>query len=242
MKPFDNPLGKNRRSLMRNCPVCGESFGDELNFCDVDGTPLARDPVEAAQARNKLWSILGVLLVLGALAISALSVIFLPKGRVSSPIQVSSVPQPASTPESNPAPPETANTSEVSSIHSEPESLVAPDMVAPELKKRDPAPGRENANINRSAKEAATEEAENPAPSPEATVPEPEKAKPDAPTVRTASETPEAETPRVTAPPPADPKNASKGADNSNSKKKGDDKEKKKGGFFKVFKKIFGKD
>jgi hypothetical protein len=227
---------------MRNCPVCGESFGDELNFCDVDGTPLARDPADEAQAKNRLWSILGVVLVLGALAISALSIIFLPKGRVSSPVQVSSAPQPASTPESNPAPPETSNTSELSSTHSEPESLVAPDMVAPEPKKKDPAAGRENFNITRSAKEAATEEAENPAPSPEPKITEPENAKPEAPTVRTTSETPDAETPRVTAPPPTDPKSTSKGTDNSNSKKKSDDKEKKKGGFFKVFKKIFGKD
>jgi type IV secretory pathway VirB10-like protein len=225
---------------MRNCPVCGESFGDELNFCDVDGTPLARDPAEAAQARNKFWSILGVVLVLGALAISALSIIFLPKGRVASPVQVSSVPQPAPTPEGNPVPPEAANTSEVSSIPSEPESLVAPD-VAPELKKKDPAPGRENANITRSAKEAATEDAENSAPSSETKAPEPETAKPEAPLVRTANETPETETPRVAGPPPTDPKNTSKGADNSNSKKKADDKDKKKGGFFKVFKKIFGK-
>ena len=225
---------------MRNCPVCGEFFGDELNFCDVDGTPLARDPAEEAQARNKMWSILGVVLVLGALAISALSIIFLPKGRVASPVQVTSGPQPVSTPESNPVPPEAANTSELSSIPSEPESLAAPDVIAPELKKKDPAPGRENANITRSAKEAATEDAENSAPSSETKPPEPETAKPEAPLVQT--ETPETETPRVAGPPPADPKNTGKGADNSNSKKKADDKDKKKGGFFKVFKKIFGKD
>ncbi len=226
---------------MRNCPVCGESFGDELNFCDVDGTPLARDRAEAAQAKNKLWSILGVVLVLGALVISALSVIFLPKARVSSPVQAGSAPQPAS-PASNPGPPQAVSTSEVSSISSEPESLVAPDMGAPELKKRDPAPGRENANISKSAKAAATEEAENPAPSPEPRNPEPETAKPEGPSVKAVSETRETETPSVTAPPPTDPKNAGKGTDNSNSKKKGDDKDKKKGGFFKVFKKIFGKD
>jgi hypothetical protein len=227
---------------MRNCPVCGESFGDELNFCDVDGTPLARDPAEAAQARNKLWSILGVVLVLGALAISALSIIFLPKGRVASPVQVSSVPQPAPAPEGNPVKHEAANTSELPSIPSEPESLVAPDMVAPEPKKKDPAPGRENANSSKSAKEAATEDSEKPAPSPETKAPEPETAKPDAPLVPTAKESPETETPDVAGPPPTDPKNTGKGADNSNSKKKGDDKDKKKGGFFKVFKKIFGKD
>lgn len=226
---------------MRNCPVCGESFGDELNFCDVDGTPLARDPSEAAQAKNKLWSILGVFLVLGALAISALSVIFLPKARVSSPVQVSSEPQPTSL-ASNAEASEAPSTSQVSSISSEPESLVAPDMVAPELKKRDQALGRENANISKSAKAAATEEAENPAPPTEPKAPEPETAKPEAPPVKAVSETRETDTPSVTAPTSIDPKNAGKGTDNSNSKKKGDDKDKKKGGFFKVFKKIFGKD
>ncbi|MFY9611352.1 MAG: hypothetical protein WAU45_22420 [Blastocatellia bacterium] len=227
---------------MRNCPVCGESFGDELNFCDVDGTPLARDPSEAAEARNKLWSVLGVVLVLGALAISALSIIFLPKARVSSPVQVSSSPQPSSTPASNPEPPEAASTSELSSISSEPESLAAPGMVAPELKKREPSLGRENANIRKSAKAAATEESENPAPPPEPKIQDPETAKPEAPPVKTVSETRETETPGVTAPPPTGPKNAGKGTENSNSKKKSDDKNKKKGGFFKVFKKIFGKD
>lgn len=226
---------------MRNCTVCGESFGDELNFCDVDGTPLAHDPAEAAHARNKLWSILGVALVLAALAISALTVIFLPKARVSSPVQVSSVPQPASIPESNPAPPEVARNSDLPSISSEPEAPLALDVVAPEQRKKDLPLGRENANISKSAKAAATEATDNPAPLPDPKVTEADTGKSNGPPVKAESETAETETPRVTAPPPTDPKNASKGTDNSNTKKK-DDKDKKKGGFFKVFKKIFGKD
>jgi cytoskeletal protein RodZ len=227
---------------MKNCPVCGESFGDELNFCDVDGTPLARHPVESAQARNKLWSILGVILVLGALAISALSVIFLPRARVSSPVQVSSTPEPESPTAGSIATLETANPSESTSITPAPESVVPPEMVAPELKKKDPAPGRENADIRKSAKAAATDETENPAPSPEPKAAESDSVKPETPSAKSVSDAGETETPRVTAAPPTDPKAAGKAADNSNTKKKGDDKEKKKGGFFKVFKKIFGKD
>ena len=229
---------------MRTCPVCGESFGDDLSFCDVDGTPLTRDPADAAQAKNKLWSILGVALVLVALGISALSVIFLPKGRVSSPV-VSSAPQPASTPPSNAAPAETASNLGTSSIAPEPESLVAPETVAPELKKKDPALGRENANLSKSAKAAAVaaEEGDKPAlpPDPKSLVPATAN-KPEPPTTKPVSDKHDTEPPHASAPPPTDPKTAAKTTDNSNSKKKVDDKDKKKGGLFKVFKKIFGKD
>jgi hypothetical protein len=231
---------------MRNCPVCGESFGDELNFCDVDGAQLERDPADVTQQKNKLWSILGVALVVGALVISALSIIFLPKGRVSSPALVSSQPQPASPSETKLATAETSSNAEPSSISSEPGTLPAPDSVAPELKKREAAPGHENANLSKSAKAAAQsgEESEKPAPEPQSPTPAPVTAKkPETPSVKTAGEKRETETPRATAPPPTDPKSAGTKPDNSNSKKKGgDDKDKKKGGFFKVFKKIFGKD
>lgn len=232
---------------MRNCPVCGETFGDELNFCDVDGSQLERDPADVAQDKNKLWSILGVALVVGALVISAMSIIFLPKGRVSSPASVSSQPQPSSTPETKLATAETPSNAEPSSVSSEPGTLSPPDSVPPELKKKDAAaPGHENANLSKSAKAAAQsgEEAEKPAPEPQPPTPAPVTAKkPETPSAKTAGEKHEAETPRATAQPAADPKSAgAKPAENSNKKKGGDDKDKKKGGFFKVFKKIFGKD
>ena len=225
---------------MKTCPVCGESFGDDLNFCDVDGTALARDPLAAAQAKNKLWSILGVALLLGALAISALSVIFLPKARVSSPAVVSSVPPPE-TPATKPTSTDTAGNSQPPLTNSEPQALLPPDTVAPELKKKETAPGRENGNLSKSAKAAAlaAEEGEKPNLEPQpATAPSASAKKPEATPVKTVSESHDTEPPHATAPTPTDPKTAG----NSNSKKKGDDKDKKKGGFFKVFKKIFGKD
>jgi hypothetical protein len=229
---------------MKTCPVCGESFGDDLNFCDVDGTALARDPLAAAQAKNKLWSILGVALLLGALAISALSIIFLPKARVSSPAIVSSAPPPETPPATKPTSTETASVSQPPSTNSEPEAVLPPDTVAPELKKRETAPGRENGNLSKSAKAAAlaAEESEKPnLESQPATAPSASAKKPEAPPTKTVSDN--TEPPRATAPTPTDPKTAgTKTADNSNSKKKGDDKDKKKGGLFKVFKKIFGKD
>jgi hypothetical protein len=229
---------------MKTCPVCGESFGDDLNFCDVDGTALARDPLAAAQAKNKLWSILGVALLLGALAISALSVIFLPKARVSSPAVVSSVPPlPETPPATKPTSTDTAGNSQTPLTSSEPEALLPPDTVAPELKKRETAPGRENGNLSKSAKAAALAAEESEKPNLElqpATAPA---KKSEAPPAKTVSDKHDTEPPRATAPIPTDPKAAgTKTADNSNSKKKGDDKDKKKGGFFKVFKKIFGKD
>jgi hypothetical protein len=231
---------------MKTCPVCGETFGDDLNFCDVDGTALARDPSSAAQAKNKLWSILGVALLLGALAISALSVIFLPKARVSSPAVVSSVPPPETPPATQPTSSDTASNSQPPSTNSEPEALLPTDAGAPELKKRETTPGRENGNLSKSAKAAAlaAEESEKPNLEPQpAIAPSPSAKKAEAPPAKTVGDKHDTEPPRATAPTPTDPKTAgTKTADNSNSKKKDDDKDKKKGGFFKVFKKIFGKD
>ena len=231
---------------MKTCSVCGESFGDDLNFCDVDGTALARDPLAAAQAKNKLWSILGVALLLGALAISALSVIFLPKARVSSPAVVSSVPPPEAPPATKPTSTDTAVSSQPPLTSSEPEAVLPPDTVAPELKKRETPLGRENGNLSKSAKAAAlaAEEGEKPnLESQPATAPSASAKKAEAPPAKTVSDKHETEPPHASASTPTDPKTAGTNpADNSNSKKKGDDKDKKKGGFFKVFKKIFGKD
>src|SRR2546425_5632443 len=75
---------------MKICPVCNDSFADELNFCDIDGARLAREG--AGHERNKWWSLLGAGLLVGALVLSAASIIFLPKARLSSPL-VSSEPQ-----------------------------------------------------------------------------------------------------------------------------------------------------
>jgi hypothetical protein len=83
---------------MRVCPVCNEAFTDEFSFCDLDGTALKRqrEPGDT----NRLWSLLGVGLLVGALVISAASIIFLPKARVAPPTIGS---RPASNEQSEPA-------------------------------------------------------------------------------------------------------------------------------------------
>src|SRR4030095_3148637 len=88
---------------MKICPVCNDTFADQLNFCDVDGTRLTQ--AGGAQERNKWWSLVGAGLLIGALVISAASIFFLPRSRVPAPI-VSSEPTPAPvTPKPAPAAP-----------------------------------------------------------------------------------------------------------------------------------------
>src|SRR4029079_6008788 len=68
--------------IMKECPVCGEAFGNELNFCDVDGAKLKRQGgASTTGEQSKLGQLWGVGLLLGALVLSAAS-IFLPKVRV----------------------------------------------------------------------------------------------------------------------------------------------------------------
>ncbi len=85
---------------MKICPVCNDSFADELSFCDIDGARLTREG--SAQERNKWWSLIGAGLFIGALVITAASILFLPKARVSTPIVNSE-------PEASPAPPKPAS-------------------------------------------------------------------------------------------------------------------------------------
>jgi len=226
---------------MRNCPVCGESFGDELNFCDIDGAPLERDPADVAQAKNKLWSILGIVLVVGALAISALSVIFIPRGHGPTPAIVSS--QPAPPTENKLATAETPATADTTTASAEPEAI-PPSEIVPEVKRKEMLTGHENGNLSKSAKQAAkeAEEPEQPVqPQPPVAVPDAPK-KPDTTAVKPVNERREGEQPSISPSPSTDPKAAGKTTANSNSKKKDEEKDKKKGGFFKVFKKIFSKD
>src|SRR5262252_7399110 len=77
---------------MKICPVCNDTFADQLNFCDVDGTRLTQSG--GVQERSKLWSLVGAGLLIGALVISAASIFFLPRSRVPAPT-VSSEPTPA---------------------------------------------------------------------------------------------------------------------------------------------------
>ena len=114
---------------MKICPVCNESFADQLNFCDIDGVRLAREG--SSQERNKWWSLLGAALLVGALVISAMSIIFMPKARVSAPI-VNSEPQspPAATPQPSIESP--ATVAAAPELNTEPSAPA--DVMVPEAK------------------------------------------------------------------------------------------------------------
>ena len=234
---------------MKVCPVCNESFADELKFCDVDGARLTRQrDVTAPQRENKGWSMLGVALLVGALVISAITIIFLPRARVSPPV-VNSEPQ--ASPSNKAATTETASNAADTAAADQPEIIVT-EGPAPDLKKKDKAKAlaSENSNestLNPKAAAQSGEETERTAQPIEATPPPaaPRKIEP-VPVSRTVNdprETEAATKPAQTSADlkknqPAGSKDSSKDAD---SKKKKDEKE-KKGGFFRVFKKIFGKD
>lgn len=233
---------------MKICPVCNDSFADQLNFCDVDGARLTR--ADSVRERNKWWSLLGAGLLVGALVISAASIIFLPKARVSSPT-VASEPLP------NPAPVKAPATQDESNVpapaaSTEPESG-STDAVIPEVKKKDRPLANPNAGgapPNPKAAALAAEDADKKASSAEANgaIP-PVSKKPEAtPALKGAGD------PRIgdSATKPQSPSDlkkdqktqttTAKSTDkDSRDKKKDDDKEKKKGGFLRVFKKIFGK-
>src|SRR6185503_7789853 len=127
------------KKVMKICPVCNDSFGDELNFCDLDGARLAREGV--AEQRNKWWSLLGAGLLIGGLVITGLSIIMIPRARVSTPV-VNSEPSPAAaTPRVQPT--ETAPSVAAASPEPEPAS----DTPPPELKKRDNSLTNSNSTI-----------------------------------------------------------------------------------------------
>jgi len=235
---------------MKTCPVCNDSFADQLNFCDIDGARLTREGF--AQARNNWWSLLGAGLLIGALVITAASIFFLPKGRVSTPI-VNSEPQPIPAP-SRPAPAESA-----ANVAAVPEVVVEmqggpTDAAVPETKKKDKALANGNlsgAAPNPKAAALAAEGADKKAASTEGdnSIP-PAPKKPEAVTpVKSVSDSRSSDAASKTQPPPdlkKDQKTQSaiaKSSDKeSTDKKKNDEKDKKKGGFLRVFKKIFGKD
>lgn len=226
---------------MKICPVCNESFGDELNFCDVDGARLAREGV--AEQRNKWWSLLGAALLIGGLVITGLSIIMIPRARVSTPV-VNSTPAPAA-PRVQPT--ETAPSVAAASPEPEPPA----DAPPPELKKRDRSLANSNNAIAPPNPKAAALDSEgadkNPAPG-DARKNEPSTPKP-AESLPASKPPRDLRTPDASSKPPEvrgdhQPQPAGgKGNDkNSSDKKKNDEKDKKKGGFLKVFKKIFGKD
>ncbi|MEK6321612.1 MAG: hypothetical protein AABN33_08010 [Acidobacteriota bacterium] len=234
---------------MKICPVCNDSFADELNFCDIDGARLAREG--SAHEGNKWWSLLGAGLLVGALVISAASIFFLPKARLSTPVGNAE-------PQSSPVLPQSP-TAESASIVTPPVVSLEPesastDAVVPEVKKKEKALANDDAGgvaPNPKAAALAAEDADKRSQSSEdnSTPPSPPKNSEPPPAVKSVSDTRPAETnkPQPSAdlkkdqkPQPAIAKVSGK---DSSDKKKDDEKNKKKGGgFLRVFKKIFGKD
>ena len=233
---------------MKICPVCNDSFADQLNFCDIDGARLTREG--SAHERNKWWSLLGAGLLVGALVITAASMFFLPKARISTPI-VNSAPESA-------APPEPASAESSATVAAAPaigaEPLNSPsDAILPEAKRKDKAVADDTvsgATPNPKAAALAAEGADkkpilNDANSAAPTAPKqaeaaaPSASAGDARSVDAATKPqPPPDLKKDAKTPPATAKSSDK---DSNDKKKNDDKEKKKGGFLRVFKKIFGK-
>lgn len=226
---------------MKVCPVCTESFGDEFSFCDIDGTKLKRDNA-SPPAQNKVWSLLGVALLIGAVVISAAAIIFLRKAPVSPVVARSSDTQ------SNSAPAKTgANDPTVDSTLAEQGDANA--NLASVIAKRQDKTQLANTNISSTADTDVKSVAQpaqpgDAAPQPEATVlvPPPPPPKPETSVVETRAPEPAPKSVEPTAE-KKESKSSAKNGKDSDDKKKDDGKEKKKGGgFFKVFKKIFGKD
>lgn len=228
---------------MKTCPACNESFVDEMNFCDVDGSPLDRDAVTAGQAKNRLWSFLGVALLIGALALSV-TVIFMPKPRpgpavvrpVETPLTAAAPAQAAATDSSSK--PVTNGDAEVDSTTtaaSPSSELKARDRSTDPLKMTGPAPNPKAAALEAEPATAKPLEPERPI-----TV------KPDVPkTPKSVSAETDSDSPKAVRTAEAKKELPSQGPavkTDKESKKKPDDKDKRKGGFFRVFKKIFGKD
>jgi hypothetical protein len=234
---------------MKVCPVCNETFADDLKFCDLDGTRLARQAeATGAPAHHRTWSLLGIGLLVGALVLSAVSVFMIPRSRA--------LPTASSSPSS--ATPSTSKPADSSNSSSAGDSASAPSSDQPEIVIAEAPPADPNARkkdkvksttenettpaLNPKAAAQTDEDAAKPAP-PAEPAPAPKKTEP-APAPKPVSETREpAPAPKTAAAPDPkkDPKHQ-KESEKDSDKKKADDKDKKKGGFFKVFKKIFGKD
>ena len=241
---------------MKECPVCSEAFPDDLRFCDVDGTRLTRK-IEAGESRgsSRLWSLLGAGLLVGALVFTGAAIVFFPKTR-----GVPSGPIPGRI-ENAPA---AAQTRPNDAASKEPVSEVAVNSGAPDAKPADGPPAAQDVVTQPRRKEAPTPDSGSSTavtPNPKAAVkpdedpdkagkknssPETSPAKTTAGSTDTVSAKPTSppanetagKTDQAAADPKKDPKHASKATDKDPNSNK---KDEKKGGFFRVFKKIFGK-
>ncbi|HKV39648.1 MAG TPA: hypothetical protein VJX67_10570 [Blastocatellia bacterium] len=239
---------------MRECPVCKESFADEFNFCDLDGAPLDGNvrSVNQGGGASRVWSVLGVGLLLSAVGITAAAIIFFPRGP-SAPQFPANRPQPL---RSSPAAPQSAG-APVSS-ESKPDELASTER-PPEGKANARAAltsDAARADARNAARRTKDEEDNSSNPNPKAAVGVDDGSV--KPAVDDAADT----RPRVARDPaptsgadPASPP-AVPSPDGSTTAKKeakhrpsstqsgdpdtGNKKPKKKGGFLKVFKKIFG--
>jgi hypothetical protein len=238
---------------MKVCPVCNEEFANELRFCEFDGAKLNRVRGDSdASDQNRLWSLLGIALVVVAVVISATTIFLLPKTTMSPMVDQPTASQ-QTTAVSTPPPGEpVADSSSKAPEKSEPEVVVAsvpdpPKKESPPLAET-PADARKSA-LNPKAAATASDNGEKSASStaqprfestPAAIDPDPTPARSTRETradsiakPTTGSAAPEAR---------KDDKHQTGAAnDKDSAKKKPDEKEKKKGGFLKVFKKIFGK-
>lgn len=232
---------------MRVCPVCDEAFGDEFNFCDLDGTALKRKREPGERETSRAWSLIGVGLLLGALVISAASIVFLPRAQLS---PAANSTRPSANGESqaagaagslpvviveegnspNPNPPPAVPKETAAMSESEAKAMASDTRDAADPKA---SLGSEGAEMKEAPKASAEASKEKPG---EKTV--------EPPTLRTVAESAPKE--RKTEPSVKDPKDAARpdaATKGAKSSPKDDDKEndKKKGGFLKIFKKIFGK-
>jgi len=231
---------------MKICPVCNDTFADQLNFCDVDGVRLTQ--AGGGQDGSKWWSLAGAGLLIGALVISAASIFFLPRSRVPAPTVSSSEPAASPATPKPPAPtPESTASVATPAASGEPETP-APGALVPEVKKRDKTLSNSNSSAalpNPKAAALAAEEADKKPVTGDATTPAMAPKKPEQPPGKTVSDPHPVDASTHTPPelkkdPKAQVTSTKNQEKDSKDKKKVD--EKKKGGFLKVFKKIFGKD
>ena len=242
---------------MKVCPVCSEAFANDLNFCDVDGAKLKRERgASGAGETSRLWQLLGVGLLLGALALSAVS-IFLSKGRPTAYIENQGT---AGAESASTRPPASEKqTNQPGTIGSASEGATIPDdATLAELRKKEKASGVQSQNPstlveNPKASTPQTDESEKKQASadlkatassdparlePVSTAKQVNETREPAPAPASKSAVGVADT-KEPKKPGAEAKSPTK---DSTAKKKADEKEKeKKGGFLRVFKKIFGK-
>ena len=240
---------------MKQCPVCNESFPDELRYCDIDGTRLTRT-IGAGESRGsgRVWSLLGAALLVGGLVFTGAAIVFFPKTRSgpSQPLQsrIESQASPAKPNES--AVKEPAAEVAVNSQPADAKPVTAPaatqDTSTVQPKKRDAASAVSGSvavtTPNPKAAVKSGDDSEKPmSESPVAAASSPNAGAASTETVaaKPGNSTPSTESAAKTDQTAADPKRDPKRAAGKSGDKDPNKKDEKKGGLLRVFKKIFGK-